>query len=120
MPFGLIKAIKNPNAKELAQEDIDKAKNYDLSIMGLVPYHLVLCVMPLNFLEFWPLMQSIDQYKGNINVSHDKMQYEKTKWKLAFDKYLEKIPDYYNDYINSYLKHLRVPSLYLKQTDTVY
>ena len=30
------------------------------------------------------------------------------KWKLAFDGYRDKLPQYYNDYINSYLKFLQM------------
>lgn len=49
LPFGLLRATKNPNSKELTEEDLEQARNFDLSIAELVPYNLTLCVMPLNF-----------------------------------------------------------------------
>lgn len=30
------------------------------------------------------------------------------RWKLNFDSYRSKLPQYYNDYINSYLKFLQM------------
>ena len=30
------------------------------------------------------------------------------KWKLSFDGYRDKMPQYYNDYVNSYLKFLQM------------
>lgn len=30
------------------------------------------------------------------------------KWKLSFDSYRDKLPQYYNDYLNSYLKFLQM------------
>jgi hypothetical protein len=66
--------------------------------------------MPLNFPEFWPLVNSIDTYKTA-------QSYEKTKWRLNFQKYNEILPGYYNDYLNSYLRHLNAPDLLLKTTE---
>jgi hypothetical protein len=65
--------------------------------------------MPLNFPEFWPLIFSIDKYKNAES-------YEKTKWRLAFQKYNEILPGYYNDYLNSFLRHLNAQELSLKWT----
>ena len=30
------------------------------------------------------------------------------KWKLSFDSYRDKLPPYYNDYLNSFLKFLQM------------
>lgn len=30
------------------------------------------------------------------------------RWKLSFDSYSSKLPQYYNDYLNSYLKFLQM------------
>jgi hypothetical protein len=69
--------------------------------------------MPLNFPEFWPLINSIDRYKSGES-------YEKTKWRLAFSKYNEILPGYYNDYLNSYLRHLNAEELCLKASKQIY
>ena len=70
--------------------------------------------MPLNFPEFWPLISTIEDYKSS------QQSYEKTKWRLNFQKYNEILPGYYNDFINSYLKHLNASELSLKSTKQVY
>jgi len=36
------------------------------------------------------------------------------KWKLNFDSYRDKLPRYYNDYMNSYLKFLQVDQALLQ------
>lgn len=82
--------------------------------MADVPYFFMIQVMPFNFTEFWPLMQTLGEYKKSSSG------YDKTKWKLSFQKYIEKLPAYYNDYINSYLKHVEAHDLLLPQTDRVY
>jgi hypothetical protein len=41
-PFGLLKALKNKGASQsgtLSEEEIAKAKEFDLSVMNLVPYY---------------------------------------------------------------------------------
>lgn len=80
-----------------------------MSVMNIVPYYFSLHIMPLNFPEFWPLINSIETYKTS-------QSYEKTRWRLNFQKYNEILPGYYNDYINSYLKHLNAHDLILKST----
>mmetsp|Transcript_4498 Transcript_4498/g.4220 ORF Transcript_4498/g.4220 Transcript_4498/m.4220 type:complete len:104 (+) Transcript_4498:45-356(+) len=92
--------------KQLSQDEKEKAKVGDMSILSIAPYALSLLVMPLNFKVFWPLVWTIDEFKG-------KNTYEKTRWKLGFDKYVETLPSYYYDYLNSYLRFLEVPSLML-------
>jgi len=72
--------------------------------------------MPLNFTEFWPLIETIDKHKEG----QDQSNHLKTKWRLSFQKYNEVLPGYYNDYLNSYLRHLNATELFLKQTKQVY
>ena len=115
-----MRPLKNPHGRELTDEDLDKVRNLDMSIMGVVPYLLAFCVMPLNFQEFWPLINRIDDYKGTHISDPSKATYEKTKWKLAWEKYIEKVPAYYNDYINNFLKFKNAPTLYLPNTEKVY
>jgi hypothetical protein len=67
----------NSAGTKLSEEDSIKAKDFDLTVMNNVPYYFQLQVMPLNFPEFWPLINSIDRYKNAES-------YEKTKWRLAF------------------------------------
>ena len=44
--------------------------------------------------------------------------YEVYKWKLGFDTYRDSLPQFYNDYINSYLKFLQMnPSLLLPSSE---
>ncbi len=114
-PFGLLKAMKNQMSSStgLSEEDLQKCKDFDLSVMINVPYFFSLHVMPLNFTEFWPLAASIDDYREGPQ------SYEKTKWKLAFQKYIEKLPPYYNDYLNSYLKYLKAPQLLLPSSEQI-
>jgi hypothetical protein len=38
----------------------------------------------------------------------DPNMYEVYKWKLGFDSYRDSLPQFYNDYINSYLKFLQM------------
>ena len=59
--------------------------------------------MPLNFVEFWPLIQNRKTSSDQINT------YEFYKWKLALDTYRDGLPLYYNDYLNSYFKYLQIP-----------
>ncbi len=96
----------------------------DVSVRSVAPYYLELHIMPINFQTFWPLIWSIDQYKGtmpNTNQlsSSGGQNYEKTKWKLNFDRYIESIPPYYYDYINNYLSYLKVPSLKRASSDSI-
>lgn len=108
--------MKNKGAgavPKLTDEDRGKALDFDLTVMNNVPYYFQLQVMPLNFPEFWPLINSIDRYKSSES-------YEKTKWRLAFQKYNENLPGYYNDYLNSFLRHLNATELSLKWTKQVY
>jgi hypothetical protein len=115
-PFGLLKAMKNrqaTSATSLSEEDLAKARDFDMTVMNHVPYFFQLQIMPLNFPEFWPLINAIDRYKSGES-------YEKTKWRLAFQKYNEILPGYYNDYLNSYLRHLNAEELCLKQTKQIY
>ena len=110
-PLALLKAMKNRAASNssLSEEDKAKARDMDMTVMNNVPYFFQLQIMPLNFPEFWPLINSLDRYKSGES-------YEKTKWRLAFSKYQETIPGYYNDYINSFLRHLNAEELSLKAT----
>jgi len=32
--------------------------------------------------------------------------YEVFKWKLSFDNYRDRLPSFYNDYLNAYMKFL--------------
>lgn len=72
--------MKNKGASavpKISEEDMVKAKDFDLTVMNNVAYYFQLQIMPLNFPEFWPLINSIDRYKSAES-------YEKTKWRLAF------------------------------------
>eukprot|EP00347_Sterkiella_histriomuscorum_P015237 403357791 len=109
-PFALLKVIRN----KIFQEWNKESESQQLLTMLNVPYFMTIQVMPLNFVEFWPLINNISDYKS---VSQG---YEKTKWKLAYQKYIEKLPTYYNEYINSYLKYLQAGDLLLPQTDKIY
>ena len=89
-----------------------------------MPFTLSLYVMPLKFTEFWSLIKNrkvsslaqIKQpFKGmmGFNKTTDKLKpdpnmYEVYKWKLGFDSYRDSLPQFYNDYINSYLKFLQM------------
>lgn len=101
------------NITSLSDEDLAKARDGDMTVMNNVPYFFQLQIMPLNFPEFWPLINTIDRYKSGES-------YEKTKWRLAFSKYNEILPGYYNDYLNSYLRHLNAEELCLKATKQIY
>ncbi|CDW91762.1 UNKNOWN [Stylonychia lemnae] len=107
-PFALLKAMQN-----ISKRQIDQLKTEDYTMMN-VPYFFSIHVMPLNYQEFWPLVSTINEFRGQ------QQGYEKTKWKLAFQKYIEKIPPYYNDYLNSYLKYLKADELLLTPTDKIY
>ena len=45
----MIRPMKNPVGHDLTEEELEKVRNYDLSIMGSVPYFLALWIMPWNF-----------------------------------------------------------------------
>lgn len=77
--------------------------------------------MPLNFAKFWKLiwtrkktdllnLKNLSQKAPNHYMSmpseSDQTMLEVYKWKLNFDSYRDKLPQYYNDYLNSYLKFL--------------
>jgi hypothetical protein len=100
---------KRSSGTGLTEEDKAKARDLDLTVMDSVSYFFTLHVMPLNFPEFWPLVQSIQTYKSSES-------YERTRWRLAFQKYNEILPGYFNDYINSYLRYLKADDLQLKTT----
>ena len=55
--FGILRPIRNPQAFPFqTREYIQQAvKEFDYASIQL-PYQLVLCVMPLNFIEFWKLI----------------------------------------------------------------
>ena len=65
----------------MTEEDLDKVRNLDMSVMGAVPYFIAFCVMPLNFIEFWDLMKKIDDYRGSRDKKED---FNRTKWKISF------------------------------------
>ena len=54
----------------------------------------------------------MDHAGGNLGANASKDQQsnllEVYKWKLAFDGYRDRLPQYYNDCINSYLKFLQM------------
>ena len=54
----------------------------------------------------------MDHAGGNLGANASKDQQsnllEVYKWKLAFDGYRDRLPQYYNDYMNSYLKFLQM------------
>jgi hypothetical protein len=45
---------------------------------------------------------------GKAASKPDQNMYEVYKWKLGFDTYRDSLPQFYNDYINSYLKFLQM------------
>ena len=53
---------------------------------------------------------SMDHAGGSSSASKDQQSnlLEVYKWKLAFDGYRDRLPQYYNDYMNSYLKFLQM------------
>ena len=70
--------------------------------------------MPLNFVEFWNLILN------RKSASDHSLEFY--KWKIAFDKYKDCLPPYYNDYLNSYFKYLQIPqesvaNLYLQPSE---
>ena len=81
-------------------------------IMTLTTYNkLEVAILPPNFTQFFPL---INQYQTI------KTKYDKTKWKIAFDIYMKNIPAYYNDYIISLLKFMKIYDLTLQSTSQLY
>jgi len=54
--------------------------------------------MPVNFVEFWNLILN------RKSASDHSLEFY--KWKIAFEKYKDGLPPYYNDYLNSYFKFL--------------
>lgn len=60
MPFGLLRAVKNPHFNSHMQpiEGSDCAKaidiDYDFAILNqAAPYFFIIYIMPPNFVEFW-------------------------------------------------------------------
>ena len=45
---------------------------------------------------------------GGVTPDKDETMLEVYRWKLSFDGYRDKLPQYYNDYLNSYLKYLQM------------
>jgi len=83
--------------------------------------------MPLDFVYFWKLIWTRKQTnlqllksKSKANnpfaagavknegaaSNSDQNMLEVYRWKLSFDSYGSNMPQYYNDYLNSYLKFL--------------
>jgi hypothetical protein len=58
-PFGFLRPVRNQVQQPLpTREFVEQAvKDFSLDSIAL-PYHLVLCVMPINFIEFWKLIQN--------------------------------------------------------------
>jgi hypothetical protein len=80
--------------------------------------------MPLNFQEFWKLIQQKKFYKADFNSkqvtfgSKQEELQEMYRWKLSFDGYKDSLPAYYNDYLNSFIKFLQMsPALLLPPTE---
>lgn len=65
----MLKVMKNPDGVDLlSNEEIEKIKDYDLSLISVVPYFFSIQIMPLNFVDFWPLSATIDNFKKGGNT----------------------------------------------------
>jgi hypothetical protein len=94
--FGVIRAVRIASHPMPTPEQVEQAFKEDM-ILAL-PYSVQVHIMPINFIEFWNLIL-------HRKAASDQT-YEFYKWKIAFDKYRDCLPPYYNDYLNSYFKYL--------------
>ena len=131
-PLALLRPLYNPNYSGKLHDDKmveQAARSLDHQAVQS-PYSLLLCIMPLDFARFWKLIWTRKQTNINALKSQSKAgsnpfaatsgalpaneesgnqnMLEVYRWKLSFDSYRSKLPQYFNDYINSYLKFLQM------------
>ena len=97
--FGVIRAVRVASHPMPTSEQVEQASRDE--IIFQLPYAVHIHIMPINFVEFWSLILNRRQASDQT--------YEFYKWKIAFDKYRDCLPPYYNDYLNSYFKYLQIP-----------